>query len=324
MIPALVLSVVSLLLASARGQSVSYIYDRPICTGLGDRLGTMLSLAALARLENATVAYLWCEDPAPVFSRIRPHIPSWVGYNYSLPELEKRFKIPSEIRVVGNLSDWRHLPAVQWNNDKTSLPAEMGSDAIPNIAWLTMRMKEHPRPIINAFQEAYRAVTEPLRGQFVGAEPRVVLHMRGPDENTYVATDHDPADDYCTAAVIRELWKSPVQLHVVSNNLDWAIRLLGRKASVFYMDEDASAYDDLEILLSASGIVQHAWGGWSSYSTVPALVTGVPMINTYDIRRRDHRFHHFQRQSGIPVNFYDCGRVREFVQAVRMQKHPRR
>jgi len=40
-----------------------YLFDRPICTGLGDRVGTMLALAALARVENARIAYLWCEDP---------------------------------------------------------------------------------------------------------------------------------------------------------------------------------------------------------------------------------------------------------------------
>lgn len=315
---ALVLTLAASLPVTARPQPASYIFDRPICTGLGDRLGTMLSLAALARLENATVVFLWCDDPAPAILRIRPQVPSWVGFNYSLPELKKRFKLPPEIRFVSDLSHWRHLPPVQWNNDKTSLPAEMGSDSIPHIAWLTMRMGVHPRPIINTFQEAYRAVTEPLTRR-ARPPPLIVVHLRGPDENTFWTEDYDAAEHYCTAAVIRELWDHPVQFHVVSNNLDWAITLLGRRANVFYMDSFATPYDDLERLLSASAIIQHAGGGWSSYSAVPALITQVPMINTYDIRRPHHRFHHFQRQLGLPANFYDCGRIQPFVHAVQEQ-----
>lgn len=316
---ALVLTLAASLPVTARPQPASYIFDRPICTGLGDRLGTMLSLAALARLENATVAFLWCDDPAPAILRIRPHVPSWVGFNYSLPELQKRFKLPPEIRFVSDLSHWRHLPPVQWNNDKTSLPAEMGQDAIPEIAWRTMRMGDPPPHMANVFQEAYRAVTEQLVPNPKPPAPLLVIHLRGPDENTYWTPDHGPTDHYCTAAVVRELWDYPVQLHVVSNNLSWARALLGTKGHLFHMNPLATPYDDLELLLSASAIIQHAWGGWSSYSTVPAVISRVPMINTYDIRRPHHRFHHFQRQLGLPANFYDCGRIQPFVYAVQEQ-----
>ena len=43
-----------------------FLFDRSICTGLGDRVGTMLSLAALARVENASIAFLWCKDPSVI------------------------------------------------------------------------------------------------------------------------------------------------------------------------------------------------------------------------------------------------------------------
>lgn len=292
----------------------TYVFDRPICTGLGDRIGTMLSLAALARLENATVVYLWCEDVTEILPRIRPHVPTWVGFNYSLDEFRSRFKLPSEIKFVQNLSSWRHLPVVQWG---APLPAEMGSDSIPHIAWLTMRMGEHKRPIINVFQEAYRAVTMPM--SIESAEPHIVFHMRGPDENTYWTTDHYEIDNFCTAEVVRALGVHGFKLHVISNNLPWAKELLGRRGTRFHMNASASAYDDFEQLLSASAIIQHAWGGWSSYSSVPALVTRVPMINTYSMRKPSHRFHHFQSQLGLPVNYYDCGRIDHFVRAVHSQ-----
>ncbi len=66
-LPGVVLS--SLLITSTRAQD--FLFDRPICTGLGDRVGIMLSLAALARHHNASVRYLWCEDPSVIYPRIR-------------------------------------------------------------------------------------------------------------------------------------------------------------------------------------------------------------------------------------------------------------
>ncbi len=48
-----------LLLVSAT-QVQDFLFDLPICTGLGDSVGTVLSLAALARHHNTTIAYPWC------------------------------------------------------------------------------------------------------------------------------------------------------------------------------------------------------------------------------------------------------------------------
>jgi hypothetical protein len=57
--------------AAALPTSRRYLFDRDICTGLGDRLGVLLSLAALARMDGATVVFLWCEDPSGIFPRMR-------------------------------------------------------------------------------------------------------------------------------------------------------------------------------------------------------------------------------------------------------------
>ena len=298
--------------AFSLADSRTYVFDRPICTGLGDRFGTMLSLAALARLENATVGFQWCEDVSPILSRMRPYMPSWVGFNYSLVELKDRFVLPAEIKFVSDLSHWSHLPRVQWG---APLPAEMGSDALPRIAWRTMRMGAQPNNIAESFRDAYQNVTKPL-ARVDRTSPFVVLHLRGPDQNTYWTTDYDNRDRFCTAEVVRELWARSFPVHVVSNNLPWAVYLLGTKAGRFHMNASASEYDDFALLLSASAIIQHAGGGWSSYSSVPSLVTRVPMINTYDINRPSHRFHHFRSQQGLPPNFYDCQRIGRFMQAL--------
>ena len=54
---------------SACTQGTEYLFNGPICTGLGDRLGTMLALASLARLdeEGVVVWFLWCSDPCNAY-----------------------------------------------------------------------------------------------------------------------------------------------------------------------------------------------------------------------------------------------------------------
>ena len=70
------------------------VYARSLCTGLGDRLGMLLALAAVARAYNLTrVTMGWCVDPVGAF-RNNPmhmhHIPGWTGYDYPLATLRER------------------------------------------------------------------------------------------------------------------------------------------------------------------------------------------------------------------------------------------
>ncbi len=91
------------LLSSVSASTNHFLFDRPICTGLGDRVGTMLSLAALARLENGSIIYLWCKDPSVIMQATRTFVPKWSGFNYSLDEFKSLFHPPREIVFVSNL-----------------------------------------------------------------------------------------------------------------------------------------------------------------------------------------------------------------------------
>jgi len=117
-------------------------FERDICTGLGDRLGLILTLAALARVENASVAFKWCTDHSPVMSRIRPHIPLWNGYNFSLAELQNRFNLPPEITFTPPAAPlFGQAAKVQWQH--VGVPAEQGLDSVYTTAWRTMRLSMH-------------------------------------------------------------------------------------------------------------------------------------------------------------------------------------
>ena len=308
-----------LLLVAGWSRGQDYLFDRPICTGLGDRVGTMLSLAALARHHNATIGYLWCEDPSVIFPRIRSGIPFWYGYDYNLSEFKARFHPPREIVFVSDLSDRRlqRLPKVVWGEGQMPFPAEQGSDSIPNIAWLTMRLPvEGP---VNQFHERYREIAAPIAAAQAGAAvhgPYILLHMRGPDDNTFQDA-MDGVENYCTGKAVKALLKLKlgVPVYAISNNISWANEVLEGRVPI--LDEGGSAYDHFSLLISAKAVIQHGWGGWSSYSSVPALIAGTPMLNTYDPALSHHRFRLFKSQLGVPANFYDCTQIPEFTQAVR-------
>ena len=231
-----------------------YLFDRAICTGLGDRVGTMLTLAALARLEDGKVVFQWCNYHKGIFSQIRSHIPRWHGHNYSMVEFKSRFSLPAEIILVESITaEHRTLPLVQWTG--LGVPAEEGSDSVYTIAWKTTRLG---RAQLSAreFQESYQTVASHFAAS-VAAEEQVyvvAVHQRGPDDNTYYG-DMDNLSLYCTGKVLKQLMALNVTLVAISNNVAWANELLGGRLRV---RDGGSAYDDFSLLLGASGVVQHA------------------------------------------------------------------
>jgi hypothetical protein len=293
-----------------------YFFDLEICTGMGDRVGTMLSLAALARLEGARVVFWWCDNPSKIFSRVHPHIPRWHGYNYSITEFKMRFVLPTEIILVDSVAESHtKLPRVQWEG--VGIPAEHGSNCVYTIAWKTTRLSTN---LISgqSFEPAYRAVSRPLAESACnsgGSRDRryVAVHLRGPDDNTYSPFEGawDDSNMYCTSDVISRLVTLDVPLIAISNNSTWSQSRLAQRLQV---QEQLTPYDGFCLLLGASAIVQHAWSGWSSYSSIPAFASGAPLINTY--RSTPHRHELFREQGGLPQELYNCSQQSEFVYAV--------
>jgi hypothetical protein len=297
--------VLCLLFSSA--QAREYLFDRPICTGLGDRLGVVLSLAALAEIEKATIYFVWCDDPSIVFPRIRQGVPTWSGYNYSMDAFVGWFAPSKGVKLISEATHQHQaMLRVIWSG--LALPAESGFDSVYTLAWRTMRL--HDLVSKSEFERAYRKVSKEVVRSPGGY---VVLHMRGPDDNTpeYCPRCHDDPDMYCTGKIISRLRKQKALIYVVTNNSTWANNLL--PTSWLRAHYTSSPFDDLALLLSASAIVQHAFGGWSSYSTVPALAAGVPIISTYRDLRPQPRLETFRQLNGAPREMFDCGTISEFL-----------
>jgi hypothetical protein len=109
-------------------------------------------------------------------------------------------------------------------------------------------------------------------------------------------------------------------MKVISNNHSFSMQWLRGLPSI-HLVHSSSAFQDLSLALSAVAIVQHASEGWSSYTSVPAMAHGIPLINTF--AGHEHRFDLFASHGEVPREFYSCQQTDAFVrEAVRVSRQP--
>ena len=109
----------------------------------------------------------------------------------------------------------------------------------------------------------------------------VVLHFRGGDKT-------EPLSHFNTVEVLRRI-PDHVPVVVVTdddNLLDAVLSIAAPYAAKITRlrplpDELANRMRDFAVLLNATGIIQHSKNGWSSYSSVPAMIRGIPLLNTW-------------------------------------------
>jgi hypothetical protein len=309
---------------------MTYVYDRAVCTGLGDRVGALMTLATLARVHDVEVVFRWCGDPSEIYPTQRAFMPKWHGFDYNLTEFQRRFW-PDSLQIsmaYPNLTrEQLESPyKIVWQGLR--VPAESALDQIYPTAWMAVEVPGRPVPDPETYKESYRWVARSVMVHALAHNSNdlrleggyIALHMRGPDDNTYSQHEgcHDSPKLYCTTRVVNRLRKEipRATIVVLTNNAEWAKQALSPKKVV--ISQDVDDYDDLALLLGAKAIVQHANFGWSSYSSNPAMIAGVPLLTTF--RRRlvqEHRFNIFKNYGGIPDEFHDCEQIPEFVQKVK-------
>ena len=279
-----------------------WVYDRTICSGLGDRLGAMLTVATLAHIAGVQVEMEWCSlEEGRNYGNIKEHIPTWVGYNYSLTEFEGAFWLPRNVRWVERFSDTTR-PKVSYVGNE--LPAHEALDQAYTTASRTTRLHKTVHP--DDFIRAYYIVGAQLAPR-VQPERNVVLHVRAPGVNNYAPRAVRELSFFCTRKVLASVLRAGYEVVVVSDDLQHARDVLEP-----YVDAltfvDGAPFDHMAILLGALGIIQHCTMGYSSYSSVPAMARGIPLINTY--KGEDHRYVLFQ---DVPKEFHTCAQRRRFI-----------
>ena len=300
--------------------AVEYVYDRPICTGLGDRVGDLMTLATMARLQSATVVFEWCKDPSVIYPRIRQHIPEFHGWQYDLSEFKQRFNPPPELLLVHNLSQSQRHSKLKVMYDNLEVPSEAGLNCMYTTAFKTMRLSDVHIDLA-AYKHAYHSVTMPVVRHVKTNEktivqsyaPYIVLHMRGPDKNNYNPFPgcHDDLKYFCTKKVLKHVVKLNVKVIGITNNVEWMTDLLSNtEISIL---NGTSAFDDFALLIGATSIVQHALHGWSAYSTIPAIMGQIPLITSYKKTQPHHRYDLFKRYGGVPDELHDCDGLKTFL-----------
>ena len=298
------------LLASAQKD---WVYPRVICTGLGDRLGVLLSLAAASRAyTNMTIVFRWCgvegrelavlDNPQLLHS-----IRHWNGYVYPLSELHSHFpQLPPGVKPV---EEWPPARGGLLLSDGLGLPF------LPSLGHAIFQAEGRPRLTADEFQRAYKEAALLLQPASVRGHFDIVVHLRAWDENTPYF-DIQP-QHFCTLQVLEALVAEPstlgLTIGVLSHDRIWAKKMLGPRFRRLLLRQ-ASPWEDMALLLSARrGIIQHASGGWSSFSSVPALARPhVTLINTY-YGPDEHRFDYFERALNGSSGGLRCHQLPIFV-----------
>jgi hypothetical protein len=309
-------------MARKRRRDMEGVFETSMCTGLGDRLGMLLSLAAVARAYNLTAVTMgWCVDPVGAFRNVpmhRQHIPGWTGYDYPLATLHEQLYLPDRVRVIA--SDAPQVPGALKVSDRGSprLPPAQGLPFLPWLAHELFAVGERPRVDRAAFEAAYADAGRGLRVRRGVPAYDVVVHLRAWDANTFVGADYAPAH-YCTRAAVERLTEAApwLSVAVISHNRTWARKVLGRRHLRRRLLRTDGVWEDMGVLLAARrGIVQHASEGWSAFSSVPSLARGVPLLSTYSAPRAAHRHAYFASFGPLPEHWMRCDALEAFVARV--------
>ena len=308
------------------------VYERVMCTGLGDRMGMLLALAAVARAYNLTsVTMRWCADPMHAVNNNPMHlkyIPGWTGFDCTLEALHSHLHLPPGVRVI---LDNERAPS-----DTSLQITDRGSDRVPPmqglpfLPWLGHEVfavvGRHTRVTRAQFEAGYVTAARELVERTVSYDDAapvfdVVVHLRAWNINTWSGHDHDALGHYCTRAVLTRLTEQLPQLSVavLSQNVTWARAVLGRTLRKRRLLLTPSYdWEDFKTLLAARrGIVQHGSEGWSAFSSVPAIARELPLLNTYDAPGAEHRFDFFAQYAPVPQNWHRCRDLDAFLARLR-------
>ena len=321
----------------------AFFYDRDVCTGLGDRVGALMTLLTLARMYDCKIYFRWCEDPSIIYKSQREHMPKWYGFSYDLSQFKSQFwgrdisryvQILSSQHYESNINYYKSLRKVKYIGNE--VPTEAGLDQIYTTASKTTSLYVFS-PDHKKFMEYYKVATHMVllhtfsndnfskENNFDEYPPKyIVVHMRVGDLNTYTPYlgSHDHPRVYCTRKVVKAvIQRLDSNIYVISNNVTWARRIIGLHPRLLYKEKspqhnDNEDYKDFRLLLGASAIIQHANYGWSAFSNNPSMMANIPLITTYKSNKQHFRYDTFRHYGQLPPQFHQCEDLDAFISKI--------
>ena len=145
----------------------------------------------------------------------------------------------------------------------------------------------------------------------------VVLHVRG-NNKPAVSTD------FITVELLRQMPQNIPAIVMTDDEklTDAILQDASLAKNVVRLPKQATKYEsmmqDFNMLLGATAIIQHSPHAWSSFSSVPAMMRGIPLLSTFISEKDERRSHYvgtlagFDRTAAVPKEL-NCGNRREVV-----------
>jgi len=286
-------------------------YSRRLPTGFGDRMSVYMTVAAAAASLGADVYVYWHNNPndetQPAHARM------------AYVSVEPFVHWPANLHVLAETDFFEHtrdMPAIEYNVHGL-LVSYHAFDGVYPTAWKTFGVP-HTLPQLgrDKFERSYRNVARETsvycpshEWEAFGFDKFVVLHFRGGDKSTSLS-------EFNTPAVLRRI---PGHVHVVvvtddDSQFNEMLSASGPFAANITRlcplpDKSVTMMRDFAVLLNATGIIQHSTNAWSSYSSVPAMMRGIPLLNTWigpnDVATQNTSMvgllRYFEENGGCPV-----------------------
>lgn len=285
-------------------------YNRSVCSGLGDRISLIFTVAALAKTMNATCYMFWCEE-------------NYGSYRYyAYMELMRYMVFPENIALLTQREfNIRAVEAQDIYFVGGELPASHAYDSVYTLASRTMVVPNYTVGY-NDFVSAYRQI-----GNEWGVHipimhvrhPYIVLHLRQGDK-TESDLDTDlvvNSQTYCTFDILNKLREYKVQVVLISDDADGKRKMLCHFGDILAVPANSGFTKmqiemmDLAILAHSSGIIQHVTSGWSAYSSTVAMAKQIPLVTT--LKSGWNRLNDFHEKGGCPSELMKCDNVQTFL-----------
>ena len=268
---------------------------RVTASGLGDRFGVYLSVAAIAQTAGHVGLCCWANNSDP-----RRHYP-W-------DTIKHMVCLPRNLRIM----EYDEFAAFSMSNSDqiceidhqhNELPAAEGFDCVYTLA--------HRALSLPGFQITLESMCASYR--HISKEWNINIHYEKPFNSRKYIVLHLRGDDKITSL---EYLCSEFVTHVVLDNVPRDLGII-----VVSDDEQLTSYYkaffpslvvefpkgagphrdlvDLDILMRAKAITQHSVYGWSAYSSIPALAKMIPLLNTC-VRKDFNRIDLFASQGVGP------------------------
>ena len=293
------------------------LFDRRICSGLGDRLLAIFSVYTIAVLNNHSLVARWCERGS---SEER---------TYPLAALQMYMTLPSGIKLLADDKYDNYLADVNPNSSAKityeghELPATAAYDGIPALAFRTMALDGGVPIDRQLFEHAYYHWTKQIQCNPTCGLPAnhsyLVLHIRQGDKTfehgSQPFVPGAPNEKYCTHEAIKKFTERQLPIYCISDNNELKQSIAQSYPGVVNLASglgQSQVFCDFCLMINSQGIIQHSPVGWSALSSAAAFAAEIPLLSTWygtsphESDPMFNRLYDFGSKGGRPRSAMDC------------------